>query len=110
MVPVDDVLSLLHEKRRRYALYYLDEQDEPVQVDEVAEAVAAMEADSDSSGPSRERFKSVKLSIHHNHLQKADSFDFISYNSDERTVEMVESPPKFDTLLTVAEVLERPEE
>jgi hypothetical protein len=110
MVSVDDILSLLHEKRRRYVLYYLDKQDEPVHVNEVAEAVAETETNSELTDGPGQRFESIRLSIHHNHLQKADIFEFITYNSCEGTVEMIQSPSKFDTLLTVAEVLEQPEE
>ncbi|WP_425493568.1 DUF7344 domain-containing protein [Natronosalvus vescus] len=37
MVSLDRIFDLLSNERRRYALYYLDQKDGPVPVDEVAE-------------------------------------------------------------------------
>lgn len=47
MVDVDTVLGLLNGQRRRYAFYYLAEQDGPVPIDEVVDAVAEMESNPD---------------------------------------------------------------
>ena len=103
MVEVDAVLELLGAQRRRYALYFLEEQSEPVPIEDVAEAVAAMEAaGEDAPGD-------VKVSLHHNHLQKADEYEFIQYDSEKGVVELMDSPPHFELLLTVANVLEQPE-
>ncbi|MFP8891505.1 hypothetical protein ACLI4U_17315 [Natrialbaceae archaeon A-CW2] len=105
MVEVDAVLELLGAQRRRYALYFLEEQSEPVPIEAVAEAVAAMEAAGDDApGPA-----DVKVSLHHNHLQKAGEYEFIQYDSEKGVVELLDSPPQFDLLLTVANVLEQPE-
>ncbi|MFC7230753.1 hypothetical protein ACFQMM_03825 [Saliphagus sp. GCM10025308] len=107
MVTVDNVLGLLNEKRRRYALYYLNEQDGAVPVEEVVDAVADMETDEGSYPHPDEKWNNIELSLHHNHLQKADEYDFIHYDSEAGVVELVESPTELDIILTVANVLER---
>ncbi|WP_254864753.1 DUF7344 domain-containing protein [Halovivax gelatinilyticus] len=106
MVTVDDVLSLLNDERRRYALYFLSEQDRPVPIDEVVRAVAEMETGSDGE-PDESTIRDVELSFHHNHLDRADRYEFVYYNRTDQTIEMYESPTKFDVMLTVAEVFER---
>ncbi|WP_226042965.1 hypothetical protein [Natrinema sp. DC36] len=106
MVSVEKVLDLLHNTRRRYTLYYLKEQSEAVHVDDVAKAVAEMEVDPATTEVSDKKIEQIELSLYHNHLQKVDSTEFISYNADEETIQLTDSPTKFDSILTVAKVLE----
>lgn len=107
MVDVDEVLDLLHAERCRYLLYYLDDQDEPVHVDEVVKAVAEMERDATTIELDKEEVEEIEISLEHNHLPKTDPFDFIRYDSAERTIQLTDASYKFDTLLTVAKVLEK---
>lgn len=107
MVEVDTVLGLLNERRRRYALYYLTEQNGPVHIDEVIEAVAEMESHSDGVDIPRDKFGRVEIALRHNHLPEIDDVEFIEYDQDERVVRLTDRPPKFSAILTVAKVLEQ---
>ncbi|WP_255168279.1 DUF7344 domain-containing protein [Natrononativus amylolyticus] len=107
MVEVDTVLGLLNERRRRYALYYLAEQDGPVPVQEVVDAVAEMEANAEQFDVPDDRFGRVETALQHTHLPMIDEVEFIEYDADERVVRLTDSPPTFDAILTVAKVLER---
>ena len=109
MVPVDRALDLLHNERRRYTLYYLQEQNEAVPIDDVVEAVAEMEADEALGTLSDEDLEEIKLSLYHHHLPKTQPLEFIRFNGDEQTIELTDEPTKFGTLLTVAKVLEQPD-
>jgi hypothetical protein len=106
MVDVDTVLGLLSERRRRYTLYYLTEQDRPVHIDEVVEAVAEMETNSNQSNIPEEKWNQIEITLQHNHLPKIDDAEFIEYNSDEMSLQLIDKPQNFDIITTVAKVLE----
>jgi hypothetical protein len=106
MVSVDTVFDLLRSDRRRYALYYLDEQETPVPVDGLAEEVARMDADaSDVSEAERD---SYEVDLRHAQLPKTAEADFVEYDADDGVVRLTDEPPEFEAILTVAEVMERP--
>ncbi|MFC6765446.1 DUF7344 domain-containing protein [Natrinema soli] len=107
MVSVDKTLDLLRNDRRRYTLYYLQEQDGPVHIDDVVETVAEMEADA-AETKSDGNLEDIELSLYHKHLPKTQPLEFIYYNKDEQTIQLTDEPTKFDMLLTVAKVLEQP--
>ncbi len=106
MGSIDTILELMNESRRRYALYYLDEQDEPVPVDELADAVAKMEAEQRSAPLNDGWGDGIEVSLEHNHLPKAEDADFIEYESDEGIVRMTGPPPEFGAIVTVAQIFE----
>jgi hypothetical protein len=108
MASVDDVLELLGDERRRYALYYLMEDDgsDPTHVDELTRAVARMRSEDDETVPEGE-LTNLKVNLHHVQMPKADEAAFVEYDGDDRTVSLVGEPPEFEALATVAEVIER---
>ncbi|PGF13828.1 hypothetical protein CP556_22230 [Natrinema sp. CBA1119] len=107
MVSVDEVLGLLNDERRRYTLYYLKEQNGAVHIDDVVEAVAEMEADTAAGTQSVDDLEDIKLTLYHQHLPKTRPLEFVHFNRDNQTIELTDDPAKFDTLLTVAKVLEQ---
>ena len=108
METLDRVFDLLSKERRRYALYYLEEQEGPVSVDEVAAQVADWE-NSDATGETIEKeIENVKMNLYHIDLPKASEATHIQYNRKEGTVELVEESPEFDAITSVAEIIERP--
>lgn len=110
MATVDSVLDLLSERRRRYALYYLDNQNMPVQIEELAEGVARMEAQTDGGAEvAADSPCSVIIELQHQTLPKAAEVEFIEYDPEEGVVRLTGNPPKFEAILTIAKVLERPE-
>jgi len=106
MSTVDTVFDLLDSKERRYALYYLNEQDDPVPIDELAEKVAKMEADSDTDEFPDSEIGRYEIQLKHSELPKADQAAFVDYDSDEGVVRLTEEPPEFEAILSIAEVVE----
>jgi hypothetical protein len=106
MVAVDTVLELLNEKRRRYTLYYLTEQNGPVHVEDVVNAVAEIESNPNSIELPENNCENIEISLRHNHFPKIDEVDFIEYNPDNMEIQLVDSPTKFQIITTVAKVLE----
>jgi hypothetical protein len=104
MVSLDTVFDLLRNERRRYVLYYLDEQEGEVSIEEVTKQVTEWEGD-EGSVPS-ERYDRIELSLHHTHLPKTAAAEFIEYNAAEGVINVHGTPPEFDAVLTVAEVFE----
>lgn len=90
---LDATLDLLSNKRRRYVLYYLRDEEGSVTVDELAEQVLAWETDaadhSPSLGPSddtpRER---VSADLHHCQLPRLAESGAVNYDPDEEYVSL----------------------
>ncbi|WP_313691665.1 DUF7344 domain-containing protein [Halorarum halobium] len=109
MVSMDRIFELLSKKRRRYALYYLDQQEGPVLIDEVAAQVAEWESDPGIGPVPEGAFDGIELKLYHVDLPKASETTYIQYNPDEGTVELTETPPSFAAILSIAKVIERPD-
>lgn len=103
---LDDIFDLLSEERRRYALYYLEQQDEPVSVEAVAERVAEWETD--GAPVPEDKFENVEVNLLHKDLPKASQVGYVRYDPDAGTVEVTEAPLEFEAIVSVAEVIERP--
>lgn len=108
MESLDQIFDLLTKERRRYALYYLEQQDDPVPVDEVAEQVAEWETNGATTSIPEEKFRNIELSLQHTDLPKASETEYIRYNREEGIVEVTGTPPEFDVIISVAEIIERP--
>lgn len=76
---------LFREERRRTALDVLADRTVPVELDDVAAAVAEREnGDSPADAESVER---VALSLHHVHLPKMADFGVVDYDTDATRIE-----------------------
>lgn len=62
-----DALSDAH---RRFVVSYLDERDEPVSVDALADELARRNADDQDDEVSEERRKSLYLALYHQHIPR----------------------------------------
>lgn len=107
MASLDTIFDLLARERRRYALYYLENQDGKISIDELTRAIVEWESDP-SEAISQEELDEVNLELRHVHLPKTAEVDFIEYDTEEGIVQVSGEPSEFDTVLTVAEVIERP--
>lgn len=106
---MDQIFDLLSKERRRYVLYYLDQQDGPVSVAKLTEQVAEWETNGSPATIPEEKFEQVELSLLHTELPKASEANYISYNSEKGIVELTGAPPEFDAIISIAEVVERPD-
>lgn len=109
MASLDRIFGLMSKERRRYALYYLDQQDGPVPVDEVAEQIAEWESNPGSVSIPEETFDEIEVELHHVDLPKASEAAYIQYDAEKGIVELTGAPPEFTAIISVAEVIERPD-
>lgn len=107
MESFDRLFDLLSDERRRYALYYLEQQDGPVSLDETVEQVAEWETETEVVP--EEKFDDVKIDLFHTDLPKASEVDYIHFDREKGVVEIVGEPPEFNAIASFAEVIERPD-
>ncbi|WP_226008302.1 DUF7344 domain-containing protein [Natrinema salinisoli] len=108
MVTLDKIFGLLKDERRRYVLYYLYEQDGPVAIRDVVETIENWEDDPPPEDSSLDKFERISLDIKYNHIPKSDEVQFIQYDSEQSVIQIQGSPPEFDTLVTIARLIEEP--
>jgi hypothetical protein len=105
MKSLDELFQLLSQERRRFALYYLDQADGPVALEELAREVAQRE--NGSLGPaSSNDYAEQLLTLKHNHLPKIEDATHIEYDSDNRLVRITGMTPEADLLLSVSKKLD----
>ncbi|RBI63642.1 hypothetical protein DMJ13_03680 [halophilic archaeon] len=109
MVSLDTIFDLLSEERRRYVLYYLKEQDGPVSVTELTEAVADREKASSPEDVPDETLERIDVSLRHNHVPKTTDAEFVEYDRADGVIRLRGSPPEFEALVTIAEIIENPD-
>ena len=108
MVSLDTIFELLSDERRRYALYYLYKKDGPVPIEELVGTIADWE-DDPPEDDSWEMFDEIVVDLQHTHLPKTAEVEFIQYRRDQEVIQVQGSPPKFDAFVTIAKLLEQPE-
>ncbi|UPV98791.1 hypothetical protein M0R88_09625 [Halorussus gelatinilyticus] len=84
----DLIFDVLKNRRRRYTLHYLKQQDRPVELSELAEQVAAWENDTTVEGLSANERKSVYTSLYQTHLPKLADAGIVDYNQNRGVVEL----------------------
>lgn len=107
MEALDTVFELLRKERRRYALYYLEQQDEPVTIEEVAAVL--QEWENGSSGPATDEYENIVVSLDHHHLPKAADAKYIEYDREADEIQITGEPAEFQVILSVAEAIEQPD-
>ncbi|SIR15697.1 hypothetical protein SAMN05421858_1634 [Haladaptatus litoreus] len=109
MASLNTIFDLLSEKRRRYVLYYLEEQGESVPVDELVETVADWESSASGNDIPADKFREVEISLVHTDLPKTANVEFIEYDVNEKMVKINGTSPEFDTIINLAKIIEEPE-
>jgi len=84
----DLIFDVLKNRRRRYTLHYLKQQERPVELSELAEQVAAWENDTTVEGLSANERKSVYTSLYQTHLPKLADAGIVEYNQNRGVVEL----------------------
>ena len=108
MEALDRVFDVLSEERRRYALYYLEQQNGPVPVGEVAEQVTKWESNPGVVTISKQKVHKIEFRLEHCDLPKADDAEYVEYDPEAEVVE-VTGDHEFNAILSVAKAIERPE-
>ena len=95
----DTVFHLLQNDRRRAALRYLRAADGPVDVGDLAEAIAAAEQDTTVTGLSAQQRQRVYISLYQTHLPKLDDCGVVEYRKNRGVVRRRPAADQLDRYL-----------
>lgn len=95
----DLVFEVLKSPRRRYALYYLRQQNRPVDLSEITEQVAAWENRTTTDALETEQRKRVYISLYQTHLPKLADAGIVEYDRNRGVVELSQSARELDEYL-----------
>lgn len=98
----DNVFDALSSKRSRYVLLALRVGDEPVDVDELVDTVAAWETDKPIDLVSEEHCKRVFTSLRHSQLPKLAMMGLVEYDDEQSVVERGPYAEQVDAYLDIA--------
>ncbi|GEM_PF-1879372 len=101
--PVDELVGLLVHPRRRRVLAALFSHAGPVTVRDLANDVAAAEADGSVATVSDDERALVSLDLHHLHLPKLADHGVVAYDPDRGLVELVGHTTNLDLYLALIE-------
>ncbi|QHS17287.1 DUF7344 domain-containing protein [Halopenitus persicus] len=99
----DDVYDILSNKRRRYAIHYLKQVDERVDVRDLAEQVAAWENDKPVEALTSQERKRVYISLYQGHLSSMDDRGLVDYDETRGTVALRDAVRDADVYLEVVD-------
>ena len=86
----DTVFDVLSNSRRRYVLYYLRQESEPIQLIDLAEHVAAWENETDIESLTDQERKRVYVSLYQTHIPKLADTGVVTYDKEAGTVALTE--------------------
>ncbi len=84
-VSVDDIFGVLSHNRRRLALQYFKQFENPIPLDDLAERVARWEQ-TPAAVPAEVEVDAVRTALHKTHLPKLDELGFIEYDSEREVI------------------------
>ncbi|MFC7231253.1 hypothetical protein ACFQMM_07220 [Saliphagus sp. GCM10025308] len=99
-LPPDDRYHILQTRRRRDTLRYLRRRDEPVDVRDLAEWVAAREQETTPERLTSRQRQRVYISLYQTHLPKLDEYGVVRYHKDRGAVTPLTLVEHFDEYLT----------
>lgn len=108
MESLDEVFELFTEERRRFALYYLENANGPVPIEELAEQVYAWEKNGPDEPITDDELHRVILTLEHTHLPKIEDATHIEYDRTNERIQISGLSPEADVLLSVTRAIERP--
>ncbi|MDQ2051127.1 hypothetical protein RBH26_11605 [Natronolimnohabitans sp. A-GB9] len=94
-----EIFDLLSNHRRRYAIHYCKREDEPVELGDLAEHVAAWELDKEIEELTSSERKRVYTALQQQHLPTLERADMIEF--DDRTVELTDEASQLEVYLDV---------
>lgn len=106
---LDTLFDLLSKERRRYVLYYLRDQDDPVAIHDVAKQVSEWESEgAPEAVPSNT--DRIEITLKHHHLPKLESAESIEYDPDTQSIHLRGPSPAFEAILMIAKLVDKPGE
>ncbi|WP_254274290.1 DUF7344 domain-containing protein [Haloarcula marina] len=95
----DRVFDILSSPRRRYVLYFLRTEPNPIQLTDLAEHVAAWENDTTVEELSTQQRKRVYVSLYQTHLPKLAESGLVEYDEDSGEVSIAQKASEIDPYL-----------
>lgn len=95
---LDRALAVLVDRRVRYVLSYLAE-NETTTVEDLADVVAGREAVAAGTIVSPTDHDRIRLRLHHSVLPRLDEAEYVDFEPETGTVTRLERPPSLDRLL-----------
>lgn len=105
---LDEILTALADRRRRYALYHLRE-EEILELEALARRVAAWEADSPPDEVADDEVRRLRVEFHHEHIGVFREAACIEYDDRSGVVRYRDPPEPLPALLDVVSELDHPE-
>ena len=96
----DEVFEILSSARRRYAISILLRRDEPMEVTELAEEIAAIEGDTTIAELDKQQRKRVYVSLYQTHIPKLADAGVVDYSPDSGEVTLAHGAQQVDTYLS----------
>ena len=97
----EDIYEILSNRRRRYAIHYLKQVGEPVDISTLAEQVAAWENDKSVDELRSQERKRVYISLYQSHLPTLGKRGLVAYDEDRGVVELTGPIASADVYLEV---------
>lgn len=101
----DDLFSMLRNERRREVIHYLRNHEEPVDLRDLSEHIAAMENDCEPDEVTYKQRKRVQTALYQMHLPKLAEQEIVAY---DRRAGRVELAPGAETCLPYLEANRSP--
>jgi len=95
----DRIFDILSSPRRRYVLYFLRTEPNPIQLTDLAEHVAAWENDTTVEELSTQQRKRVYVSLYQTHLPKLAETGLVNYDEESGDVAIAARASEIDPLL-----------
>lgn len=95
------IYGLLADRRRRYTIHYLKQQNDAVSLSDLAEQVAAWENEKPVDALDSQERKRVYIALYQSHLPSMDREGIVEYDSDRGTVSLAEEYADIDIYLEV---------
>jgi len=99
----DVVFDILSSARRRYVLYLLRTSEEPIEMTDLAERVAAWENDTTVEELTKQQRKRVYVSLYQTHVPKLEDAGLVAYEQDSGIVELTAAAAGVDRYLDTEE-------
>lgn len=94
-----EIFDLLSNRRRRYAIHYCKQVDEPVELGELAEQVAAWELDKEIQELTSAERKRVYTALQQTHLPTLEKADVVEF--ENHTIELTDEAAELEIYLDI---------
>ena len=106
---LDVLFDVLTNQRRRYVLYYLQQQGGVANTESMATQLAAWESQCPVDAVDEDRHERVFTDLYHTHLPKLEGAGVIDYDRRTGTIRLWEHAELLQNVLRVATWIERPD-